>query len=573
MATRQKASLILALLNGGHTEVTTNFDCYNFHGFPAEELCRPSQKVLRPVSAESVFLAFRDADYAEATKSFLIANLKKYVVFCDDRALPVFSHKSALAYGRYIVKRNKAGQLKNSTCTQILSATKQCFILLGRPGRWFDAIPTLGKSQATPYKAYSDGDLKKLLPLLRALFKQLSGQFLKDPGYYLFAANNKPAMTFIWKGSVFTLYGSVSKMMAAATYLLSYYTWANTTSLLAITRPDETILSTKEKWYQMPVFKRRAFRIITLRFGAHGQLNIPKYSLEFFNQLLKISGIIAEHWVEEKPPRLMITIRDSQASPLRAEELSRFNLFLRNNFHLEDDQGKQLRAVISRFRATGSQMMQLHHSPAMVAELLGNTPRTVRRHYSEGSEFDNQSMLQDAVSVMADKAQYGENTEQAKHRRKKVLGVEILAYENLLKMHTPPMKQAHGSYCQNPFGEQAEKFLSRVRRHSLLSTEKFACSDLMKCFSCPHQIIVAEVCDIWCLMSFKECLEESIYRHVDHRHFYQNYASVLSAIDSILNRIDKKILQEATFKLRDDGPHPLWQERIAFLPQATSEAP
>jgi len=135
------------------------------------------------------------------------------------------------------------------------------------------------------------------------------------------------------------------------------------------------------------------------------------------------------------------------------------------------------------------------------------------------------------------------------------------------------MKQAHGSYCQSPFGEQAEKFLSRVRRHGLLSTEKFACSDLMKCFSCPHQIIVAEVCDIWCLMSFKKCLEESIYRHVDQRHFYQNYASVLSAIDSILNRIDKKILQEATFKLRDDGPHPLWQEPIAFLPQATSVTP
>ncbi|MDY3572429.1 hypothetical protein [Enterobacter hormaechei] len=38
---------------------------------------------------------------------------------------------------------------------------------------------------------------------------------------------------------------------------------------------------------------------------------------------------------------------------------------------------------------------------------------------------------------MADKAQHGENTEQAKRRRKEMLGVEILAYENLLKMHPP----------------------------------------------------------------------------------------------------------------------------------------
>ncbi|EAR9475551.1 hypothetical protein ACTMN8_002424 [Escherichia coli] len=573
MSSGQNASLVLRLRNGGQREITIDFDCYNFRGFPAKELCSPSLSVLRPISAESLFLAFRDADYAEATKCFLLASLKKYVEYCDNISLPVFSHESVLTYGGYIVQRNKAGELRNSTCTLILSAIKRCFILLGRPGYWFDAIPTLGKSQATPHKAYSDNDLKKLLPLLRALFKQLSAQFLKDPDYYLFASNNRPTMTFVWKGSVFTLYGTVSKMMAVATYLMSYYTWANTTSLLAIQRPEETTLSTKEKWYQMPVFKRRAFRIITLKFGDHGLLNIPKYSLEFFRELLKVSGIIAEHWANEGSPKLFITIRNSQAEPLRAEELSRFNKFLRTYFNLQDDQGGPLAPIISRFRATGSQMMQLHYSPAMSAELLGNTPRTIRRHYSEGSEFDNQSMLQDAVTIMEDKARYGENTEQAKHRRKEALGVDILAYESLLKMQTPPMKQAHGSYCQNPFGEQADRFLSRVRRHGLLSTEKFACSDLMKCFFCPHQIIVAEACDIWCLMSFKECLEESIYRHVDHRHFYQNYASVLTAIDNILKRIDNKILQAATTKLRDEGPHPLWQEPIAFLQRANPEAP
>lgn len=573
MSSNQNSSLKLHLKNGGHRETITDFDCYNFRGFPAKAPGLQSQRVLRPISAESLFLTFRDADYAEPTKFFLLANLKKYVAFCDTMSLPVFSHESALTYGGHIVHRNKAGELKNSTCTQILSAIKQCFILLGRPGHWFNAIPTLGKSQATPHRAYSDNDLKKLLPLLRALFKQLSVQFLTDPNYYLFAANNRPAMKFVWKGSVFCLYGTVSKLMTVATYLMSYYTWANTTSLLAIQRPEETTLSTKEKWYQMPVFKRRAFRVITLRFGDHGQLNIPKYSLEFFNQLLKISGIIAEHWVEEKPPNLLIKIRNHKASPLGAEELSRFNKFLRNNFHLRDDQGRQLAPVISRFRATGSQMMQLHYNPVMSAELLGNTPQIIRRHYSEGNEFDNQSMLQDAVAVMADKAWHGESTEEAKHRRKERLGVDILAYESLLKMQMPHMKQAHGSYCQNPFGEQAEKFLSRVRRHDLLSTEKFACSDLMKCFFCPHQIIVAEACDIWCLMSFKECLDESIYRHVDHRHFYQNYASVLAAIDNILNHIDQKIFKEAAIKLRDEGLHPLWQEPIAFLQQAAPEGP
>lgn len=573
MLTKQNAPLILTISGGDHRVKVIDFDCYNFWGFPAKRLCTSSQRILRPVSAESIFFAFRDSEYADATKFYHFANLRKYVAYCDKMALSVFSHESVLAFGGYLVQKNKAGQLRNSTCTMILSAIKQCFILLGKPGHWFDAIPTLGKSQATPHSAYSDNDLKKLLPLLRALFKQLSSQFLKYPDRHLFTTNFTPTMTFAWKGSNIKIYGAVSKMMAAATYLMAYYTWANTTSLLTIQRPDETTQSTKEKWYQMPVFKRRSFRIITLRFGAYGEINIPKYSLEFFNFLLKVSGLIAYYWEHDAPPNLLITFRKSQAVCMSAVELNNFNKFLNMNFHLKDDKGEKLTPVISRFRATGSQIMQLHHTPAMSAELLGNSSQTVRRHYSEGSEFDNQSMIQDAVSVMENKARYRENIAQAKHRRKETLKVEILTYENLLKMHVPPMKQAHGSYCKKPFGEQAEKFISRVRRHGLLSTEKFACSDLMKCFSCPHQIIVAEACDIWCLMSFKECLEESIYRHVDHRHFYQNFAHVLSAIDQILNHIDQKVLREATSRLQDDGLHPLWQEPPSFPEIVNKEVP
>lgn len=573
MVKMQNSPLTLTLSGGDHRVKAIDFDCYNYWGFPPKKLCPSSQRVLRPVSAESLFAAFRDSDYADATKYYHFANLRKYIAYCDRMAVPLFSYESVLSFGGYLIQRNKAGQLRNSTCTMILSAVKQCFILLEKPGHWFDAIPTLGKSQATPHKAYSDNDLKKLLPLIRTLFKQLSSQFLIDPDIHLFATNFRPTMTFTWKGSCIGIYGAVSKMMAAATYLMSYYTWANTTSLLTIQRPEETTLSTKEKWYQMPVFKRRACRIITLRFGDRGELNIPKYSLEFFNQLLKVSDIIAQRRTEDTPSRLLITYRHSQAASISAGELSNFNAFLNDNFHLKDDKGERLSPVISRFRTTGSQIIQLHHSPAMSAELLGNSSRTIRRHYSEGNEFENQSMLQDAVSVMADKALHGESIAQAKRRRKNALNVEILTYESLIKMHAPPMKQAHGSYCQNPFGEQAEKFISRVRRHGLLSTEKFACSDLMKCFSCPHQIIVAEACDIWCLMSFKECLEDSISRHVDHHHFYQNYASVLSAIDNILDRIDKKVLREATSRLQDEGLHPLWQEPLAFLQTGSKEAP
>ena len=81
--------------------------------------------------------------------------------------------------------------------------------------------------------------------------------------------------------------------MASAVYLLSYYTWANTNTLLSLERPDICESNVNGEWYQMPAFKRRAFRVITIQIGAHDQINIPKYSMEFFNQLLKVSKAIS----------------------------------------------------------------------------------------------------------------------------------------------------------------------------------------------------------------------------------------------------------------------------------------
>ncbi|EKH5439332.1 hypothetical protein O8O10_002353, partial [Salmonella enterica] len=383
---------------------------------------------------------------------------------------------------------------------------------------------------------------------------------------YLSQGKNETDMFFRWNGKIYAVYGSVGQLMASAVYLLSYYTWANTNTLLSLERPDICESNVNGEWYQMPAFKRRAFRVITIQIGAHDQINIPKYSMEFFNQLLKVSKAIS---VESN--LLFQSGSCNRITPLSAVHLQNFNSFLKKNFRLTDDKGLSLSPVISRFRATGSQFTQLHYSHTHSASLLGNSPKTTRKHYSEGNEYQNQSMLQDSVSVFADKAVNGGNIETSKKRIKSELNVEILTYESMLKMKSPPMRQAHGSYCKDPFGEQAKKFLLRAQRHDLLSTEKFACSDLLMCFSCPHQVVIAEPTDIWCLLSFKECIEESIYKHVNHTHFHNNYDSVLSAIEKILMSIDKKILSSATQKFLDEGPHPLWRDQSFLYPYSNKD--
>ncbi|TDX15908.1 hypothetical protein EDF88_3355 [Buttiauxella sp. BIGb0552] len=555
--------ILLEVTDGGNRSKTLDFNRYNYLHFPIRNNINRGRSLFqeRSISAESLYVAFRDSDYSSATKFYLFEYLRQYIIFCDKNHHSIFTNESVQYYCDSLICKNKSGKIVNSTYTLIISATKSLFVLFDLPGRWFDELPTLGKSQAEPYKSYSDNDLKKLLPLLRGFFKQISNKFLQDPDLYLSQGKNETDMFFRWNGKIFPVYGCAGQLMASAVYLMSYYTWANTNTLLSLERPDISKNNINGEWYQMPAFKRRAFRVITIQIGAHDQISIPKYSLEFFNQLLDVSKAISV-----KSKLLFQAGSSNRTTPLSAVQLQNFNRFLKKYFGLTDDKGLSLSPVISRFRATGSQLTQLNYSHIHSASLLGNSPKTTRKHYSEGNEYENQSMLQDSVSVFADKALNGGNIETSKKRIKNELNIEILTYENMLKMKSTPMRQAHGSYCKNPFGEQANKFLLRAQRHELLSTEKFACSDLLMCFSCPHQVVIAEPTDIWCLLSFKECIEESIYKHVDHIHFHNNYDYVLSAIGKILMSIDKKILSSATQKFLDEGLHPLWRDQLILYP-------
>ncbi|EFW3898866.1 hypothetical protein FP346_19135 [Shigella dysenteriae] len=151
---------------------------------------------------------------------------------------------------------------------------------------------------------------------------------------YLSQGKNETDMFFRWNGKIYAVYGSVGQLMASAVYLLSYYTWANTNTLLSLERPDICESNVNGEWYQMPAFKRRAFRVITIQIGAHDQINIPKYSMEFFNQLLKVSKAIS---VESN--LLFQSGSCNRITPLSAVHLQNFNSFLKKNFRLTDDKG------------------------------------------------------------------------------------------------------------------------------------------------------------------------------------------------------------------------------------------
>ncbi|BBC40503.1 hypothetical protein PDPE_1-01343 [Photobacterium damselae subsp. piscicida] len=98
-----------------------------------------------------------------------------------------FTQQSLTYYFESLLQRTRRAEIKNTSYNQYRTKLLTAFRLLDISESWFDNIPSLPKNDTEPFEAYSPSDLKKLLPLLRSLFKQTSKQFLIEPHKHMSA--------------------------------------------------------------------------------------------------------------------------------------------------------------------------------------------------------------------------------------------------------------------------------------------------------------------------------------------------------------------------------------------------
>lgn len=219
---------------------------------------------------------------------------------------------------------------------------------------------------------------------------------------------------------------------------------------------------------------------------------------------------------------------------------------------------------MSRFRETGAQITTAYQGELANDITLGNTPQTRKRHYTTGNKHNNNAMMQDVTTIRQEQAQ----SKQGVTAARSALGIEVLTIEEELKTTFPELSRTpNGGSCANPFGERSEAYNRKAQQRKLLKDgEKLACADLLKCFGCPEQVIVQSVSDIWCLLSFKECIEESLYLHLNAHHYRQNFESIVVFItEKIFPKINKNILKQAEALIDEEGFHPLWEDSGAIL--------
>ncbi len=431
---------------------------------------------------------------------------------------------------------------------------------LDLPSSYFNNVAIMDNRDRESFEAYSRSDLNQLLPFLRSLFKQTYSQFIESPETHINAHQISFTMTFKWQGQTYKLCGAVTKMMSAATFLLSYYTYANSSDLFNLKQPINASTTLSETWYTMPAFKRRAFKTIHIEMGGH-ELEIPKYAMHFFDRLLNASRLISNG----ENATLLQTVASKQATPMKRTVLQAFlRGWVEKHFIFTDQTGRRLRPVISRFRETGAQITAYHQGEMMNDIMLGNTPNTRKKSYSEGSRIANNGMMQDAMSIREEEIKSGINTKEAQSN----LAIDVLVIEAENKINLPNLScTPNGGSCASPFGEKSKKYTKKaIERGLLMEGEKLACADLLGCFSCPSQVIIQSLSDIWCLLSFKACIEESLYLHLDASHYRKNFEDIVRFIEGkILPYINGNLLKQAQTKLDDDGFHPNWDDAGSVL--------
>ncbi|AGV18066.1 MULTISPECIES: hypothetical protein [Vibrio] len=515
-----------------------------------------SEKIDEGVSHDSLY-----GIYVEASQ---------YLRWCDKESEPAFTQSSLEGYMVHLQTRVMLGELKSSTYKNRRANMVTLFSrYLDLPHYYFNNVVIMDNSDRESYESYTQSDLKQLLPFLRRLFNQTYSQFIKNPEAHIQAHKSTPTMIFEWQGREYKLCGGITKMMCAATYLLAYYTYANTTDLFRLKQPNNASISTGETWYTMPAFKRRAFKTIQVEIGEH-ELEIPKYAMTFFDKLLNASRIISTN----EDATLLQTIASRKVQKLQTSRLQSFlKKWVEKHFSFTDQMGRRLRPSISRFRETGCQLTSYHQGEMVNNLMLNNTPNTRKRHYSEGNKLANNGMMQDTMSIREEQVKSRVNTKQAQ----KNLSIEVLVIEEENKINLPNLSRtSNGGSCAAPFGEKSQKYTKKAQTQGLAKEgERLACADLLGCFGCPDQVIVQSVSDIWCLLSFKSCVEESLFLHLDVSHYKQNFENIILFINQkILPNINKQILRKAETKLDDDGLHPAWDDSesvLSLIPKSPAE--
>lgn len=349
-----------------------------------------------------------------------------------------------------------------------------------------------------------------------------------------------------------------SKLVVSAYFLTAMYIGNNTTPLTKLTCSD---IDLKEVKYD----KNANLYKITSRKGRDGnkkkpwELGFTKRGFDFFSTYLSIAAKLNEG---NDTDYLFPYVKNGQVvGEITDKQLKQFCVWF---LQVSDS---KIQPITRRFRKSKSEgVMTLTNDIHQVAEALNNTVSTAEKDYLHGKKRQNDGMLATASEAIIMTAK-GMTKSDAKSNLEKKYG-QIISLANLEKQDIKGGSTSVGTRCKSPYGAKSEKQKVKLLKAGLATeSDDIACFQFLECFTCEYQAVVADVEDVWCMMSFRDSVIEAISNPSINHKFSKEAQVALDEVYSILDDMKQNfpdVYLEAEEK-NQSAPHPLWDDADAVF--------
>jgi integrase len=400
-------------------------------------------------------------------------------------------------------------------------------------------IKTIASALYIIYKDYSKHIFNETTPEIFPLYPESKIQGVEKFNFKENRKNRRPTSyktnSNIWKAD----------LSRVAYFLTCFYTGINSSQLLDIKHSDiteEPFKSINRKTYTLKSIKGR-------------QANKTNYSDVGFSKKAKLfleSWILISKKINSNIGNgfLFPNIHNDRIYKMTVTAVSNINSVLLDF---------EIPALTSkRFRKTkASLIMRSTESIFMVAQGLNNSIETASKYYSDGDNVTTEFSLASALYVR-ERAAIGGSLEQA------ILDSSYIFKDPVRekKLSLKNKKLMNGLRCSENYGEKSKKLKDLLMKENLASeNDTVACYKFLDCFGCKFHAVVAEVEDIWLLLSFNDVILESASRPSANSTPTKLLEKVNNTIQAIIIKIKKdnlNIYNEAYEKYLK-SPHPLWE--------------
>ncbi|MFN4055386.1 MAG: site-specific integrase [Alishewanella aestuarii] len=412
-------------------------------------------------------------------------------------------------------------------------------------------------NDSQPVEPYSDDELKVIYSYLMKIFKSYSDFIVQNKipvEFPLFQDLGKqyppPLKTAVKRRVRGNTNADLWKfdLSRSAYFLACFYTGINSEQLLSLKHEDIAKEPIKE-------VSRGVFTLQTTKGRQAGQVNrldvgFGRKAKEFFELWLHISKNLLATDNQFVFPKVCSGI----AKKMTVSEASDLNVVLKET--------SVPPLTSKRFRKTkASIIMRSTESIFMVAEGLNNKAETASKHYADGEQTQMEFSLAAALDIRQ-KTAAGQALsvaiEETAYKFKDPVREKFLS-----KTNTVTTSISNGLRCTMPFGEKASQLKKILVQNGLAAeNEQVACYKFLDCFSCQYHAVIAEVQDIWLLLSFNDVILQSLIRPSVNSEPTLVLSRVSNTLKVLLDKMAKdfpRIYQQAYEKYLD-SPHPLWTD-------------